>query len=75
MTETDGVGLDFEGLYAAMGRFGGHQARDGADVKLKHFSHNGIGTKSPMSIFANQMSARDIPVLSAPLCLACVIVA
>eukprot|EP01050_Picozoa_sp_SAG11_P023194 SAG11_NODE_4595_length_1840_cov_1.291786_3_plen_120_part_00 len=55
VTETDGIGLDYEGLFAAVGRFGGHQARDGADVKLKHFSHNGIGTKSPMSIFAHQL--------------------
>lgn len=55
VTETNGAGLDYEGLFAAVGRFGGHQAREGTDVKLRHFSHNGIGTKSPMSIFANQL--------------------
>jgi hypothetical protein len=56
VTETDGVGLDYEGLFAAIGRFGGHQARDCSNhSKLGGFSFNGIGTKSPMSIFAHQL--------------------
>ena len=54
-TETDGKGLDYEGLVGAMGRFGGHQARTDGEVRLAGFSHNGIGTKSPMSIFTHQL--------------------
>lgn len=55
VTETDGIGMDYEGLVAAMGKFGGHRARTGGIVRLEGFSHNGIGTKSPMSIFTNQL--------------------
>ena len=55
VTETDGIGLDYEGMVAAMGRFGGHRARTEGKVRLEGFSHNGIGTKSPMSIFTHQL--------------------
>eukprot|EP01047_Picozoa_sp_COSAG01_P031201 COSAG01_NODE_2204_length_8173_cov_4.803939_5_plen_1368_part_00 len=72
VTETGGLGLDGAGLKRATCSFGGHEpSSDGGGVaggasaagtrRLAGFSHNGIGTKSPLRFYNERLVLSATP--------------